>query len=139
MKKWMIGAMLLMMASLGVTAQQYRGGQNLTPEKIATKRTERMATELQLNEEQKKQIHEINLESAKKREAEHKAKQVEMEARKEEFNSQKLKIESVLTEEQKTKWNELNSRKHDHRGRGQGREGHERGHSNRPSLGSDKS
>jgi Spy/CpxP family protein refolding chaperone len=99
MKKWMIAGGLMMMISLSTFAQKGTG-ERRTPEQRATRITEKMAEELTLNEAQKKQILEINLEYAKKRES-------EMEARKAEMKEQDSKLQQVLTEEQRSKWVKL--------------------------------
>jgi len=113
MKKWMITGGLIMMISLSTFAQKGTG-ERRTPEQRATRITEKMAQELTLNEAQKKQILEINLEYAKKRESEMAARKADAEARKAEIEAQKAemkeqdsKLQQVLTEEQRSKWVKL--------------------------------
>lgn len=66
MKKWIIASGLVLI-SLSTMAQQRRGGERPSPEERATRMTERMAESLELSEDQKKQVFEINFEKAKKR------------------------------------------------------------------------
>lgn len=106
MKKWIIGAAMLVVTSLQVAAQQGKREQ-INPEERAKKVTEKMATELQLSDEQKSQILELNLEQARQRQIE---MDQEMELRKkrsEDMKAHQNKIQSILTEEQRTKWEEL--------------------------------
>lgn len=125
MKKWIMTAGLLTMISLSTFAQK-RGGERLTPEQRATQRTEKMAEELSLNEAQKKQILEINMQYAKKRQAEMAARKIEAEARKKEMEAKRAEmakqdeeIRAILNLEQREKWVEIkeDERKHLRRGR----------------------
>jgi Spy/CpxP family protein refolding chaperone len=126
MKNWIIGAALLMFTSLQVSAQQGKREQ-INPEERAKKATEKMATELKLSEEQKAQILELNLEQAKKRQVEMESEMELRKKRSDEMKAHQEKIQSILTEEQRTKWEELKSEQRDKRRsngpRGQGRDG----------------
>jgi hypothetical protein len=113
MKKIILTLGLMAFIGLSAMAQQ-RGGERPSPEQRATKMTEKMAEELSLSADQKKQILEINLERAKKmdqdraeRMNETEARKAEMDARREEMKRQDEKIKSVLTEEQLGKWEEI--------------------------------
>lgn len=125
MKKWIIGAALLVFTSLQVAAQQGKREQ-VNPEERAKKATEKMATELELSEEQKTQIWELNLEQAKQRQIEMDREMELRKKRSEEMKAHQEKIQSILTEEQRTKWEELKSEQRDkrrsggHQGKGNG-------------------
>lgn len=124
MKKWIIGAALLVFTSLQVSAQQGKRDQ-VNPEERAQKATEKMATELGLSEEQKSQLLELNLEQAKKRQAEMERQKELRAARSEEMKAHQKKVKEILTEEQRAKWEEI---KQEQRGkRGRGGEIHKRG------------
>lgn len=105
MKKLLIIAIIFSL-SLSAFAQRGQNREKSTPEQRAEKMTGRMAEQLDLNEEQKKEIYKINLQNAQKR-------QEEMEARREAMKSlnesQKEQIGAVLTPEQKEKWEEIRS------------------------------
>jgi periplasmic protein CpxP/Spy len=113
MKKIILTLGLMAFIGLSAMAQQ-RGGERPTPEQRATKMTEKMAEELSLSADQKKQILEINLERAKKmdqdraeRMKETEARKEEMDSRREEMKKQDERIKAVLTEEQLGKWEEI--------------------------------
>ena len=127
MKKLIIASGLLVMISLSTFAQQGKGGEKPNPEERAKQMTERLATELDLNEAQKKQVLAINMEYAKKREAEMEARKAEMEARKKEQQGQEAKIQAVLTDDQKAKWVELKDERKEHRKGRPGGEVHHKG------------
>lgn len=102
------------MISLSSIAQQRGGGERPSAEQRATRMTEKMAEELSLTNDQKKQILAINLEHAKKRdqdrvaqEKENEARRAEMDARKAEMKKQDELIKAILTDEQRTKWEEI--------------------------------
>ncbi|MFC5626836.1 DUF4890 domain-containing protein [Algoriphagus winogradskyi] len=124
MNKWIFATGMMVMISLSTMAQK-RGGERPTAEERAKRSTEQMAESLSLTEAQKKQILEINLEYAKKneaemaeRKAEMEARKAEMEAKREELKAQDAKIQAVLTEEQKAKWTEIKAERMDDRRRG---------------------
>jgi Spy/CpxP family protein refolding chaperone len=113
MKKWILASGLVVMISLSSIAQQ-RSGERPTPDQRATRMTEKMAEELSLTADQQKQILAINLEHAKKRDQdrvehqkESEARKAEMEAKKGEMKKQDELIKAILTEEQRTKWEEI--------------------------------
>lgn len=123
MKKWMVTAALLVFVGMGAFAQDMKTKEKPDPETRAKMMTDRMAEKLELNEEQKAKILAINLEYAKKREAEMEAKKAEMEARKAEMDARRAemkeqdsKIAEVLTPEQKEKWVELKDEGRSRRG-----------------------
>src|SRR5690606_33676847 len=106
MKKWIIAAALLVVASVQVDAQQ-RKGQQPDPEDRAKKMTEKMATELNLSDDQKAQVLALNLDQAQKRQAAVDQAAAERKARKTEMEAHQQKVNAVLTEEQRTKWDEI--------------------------------
>jgi periplasmic protein CpxP/Spy len=103
MKMWIIGAALLVFTSLQVEAQQGKREQS-SPEQRAQKATEKMATELQLSEQQKSQLLELNLEQAKKRQAEMEREKELRTTRSGEMKAHQEKVKGILTEGQRTKW-----------------------------------
>ena len=112
------------MISLSTMAQK-RGVERPSAEDRAKRVTERMADELTLSDAQKNQILEINLEYAKKNEAEMAERRAEMEARRAEMDAKRAelkeqdsKIQAVLTEEQRAKWAEIKAERMDDRRRG---------------------
>jgi protein CpxP len=124
MNKWIFATGMMVMISLSTIAQK-KGGERPSPEERANKNTERMAEALTLTDAQKKQILEINLEYAKKNEAEMAERKAEMEARKAEMDVKKVelkeqdaKIQAVLTEEQRAQWTEIKADRMDDRRRG---------------------
>ncbi|MCE7055416.1 DUF4890 domain-containing protein [Algoriphagus sp. AGSA1] len=124
MKKWIFATGVIVMISLSTMAQR-RGGERLTAEERAERNTEQMAEKLSLDDSQKKQILEINLEYAKKyeaemvqRKAEAEARKAKMEALREEMKDQDTKIQAVLTEEQRAKWTEIKAEQMKDRRRG---------------------
>jgi protein CpxP len=114
MKKLIIGAALLVFTSLQVAAQQGKREQ-VSPEERAKKATEKMAAELELSEDQKAQILDLNLEQAKKRQIEMDREMELRKKRSEEMKVHQEKIQSILTEEQRTQWEELKSEQRDKR------------------------
>mgnify|MGYP006193199511 CR=1 FL=1 len=114
MKNWILGVALLTMISVGAQAQQQQR-KTATPEERASRMTERMAQELQLSEQQKKEIYAINLERAQKRMAEQEVQKAEMQARREQMKSEEQKVLEVLTVEQRQKWEEIKLEQRDRR------------------------
>jgi protein CpxP len=106
MKKWMIGVAVLAITSLQVEAQQQKR-QHPNPEERAKQSTEKMAAELGLNDAQKAQILELNLDQAKKRQAEMERMAAERKEKMEAMKAHQEKIKSVLTEEQLAKWDDI--------------------------------
>ncbi len=96
----------MVFASLQLAAQQEKK-QQPNPEERAKKTTEKMATELGLTEEQKAQILTLNLDQAKKRQAEMEREAAERKAKMEGMKAHREKVNAVLTEEQRSKWEEL--------------------------------
>ena len=124
MNKWIFATGMMVMISLSTMAQK-RGVERPSAEDRAKRVTERMADELTLTEAQKNQILEINLEYAKKNEAEMAERRAEMEARRAEMDAKRAelkeqdsKIQAVLTEEQRAKWAEIKAERMDDRRRG---------------------
>ncbi|SFU08645.1 protein of unknown function [Algoriphagus locisalis] len=124
MNKLILATGMMVMISLSTLAQK-RGGERPSAEERAKRTTERMAETLSLTEEQKKQVLDINLEYAKKneaemaeRKAEMEARRAEMEARRAELKEQDAKIQAVLTEEQRSKWTEIKADRMNDRRRG---------------------
>jgi Spy/CpxP family protein refolding chaperone len=124
MKKLLLIAMLF---TIGFAAMAQKGGQrgSATPEERAERITNKMAEELSLSDDQKKQIYQINLEHAKKRQAEMDARKAEMKAKRAEMEAdmkvQNQEIEALLTEDQKAKWAEVKAegrKKMEEEGRG---------------------
>lgn len=114
MKKWIIGAALLVFTSLSVAAQQEKR-ERPSPEERAQKMTEKMAAELGLSEAQKAQILALNLDQAKKRQAQMDKEMAERKVRSEEMKAHQEEIKEVLTAEQRTKWEEIKMEQRDHR------------------------
>ena len=124
MNKWIFATGMMVMISLSTMAQK-RGVERPSAEDRAKRVTERMADELTLSDAQKNQILEINLEYAKKNEAEMAERRAEMEARRAEMDAKRAelkeqdsKIQAVLTEEQRAKWAEIKAERMDDRRRG---------------------
>ncbi|WP_057937104.1 hypothetical protein [Algoriphagus resistens] len=124
MKKWIFATGLMVMISLSTMAQK-RDGERPSAEDRAKRNTERIAEELNLTDAQKEQVLAINLEYAKKNEAEMaerkammEARKAEMEAKRVQLREQDAKIQAVLTEEQRAKWTEIKAEKMNDRRRG---------------------
>ena len=117
MNKWIFATGMMVMISLSTMAQK-RGGERPSAEERAIRNTERMAEELTLTDAQKKQILDINLEYAKKNEAEMAERKAEMDAKRAELKEQDAKIQAVLTEEQRSKWTEIKADRMNDRRRG---------------------
>lgn len=106
MAKWIIAAVLLVFTSLEVAAQQQKRAE-LSPEERAQRMTEQMASELQLTENQKSQILELNRAHAKKRHTEMEQEKAERKEKAEEMKAFQEQLKEALTEEQRAKWEEL--------------------------------
>jgi Spy/CpxP family protein refolding chaperone len=111
MKRTLLVAAIFSLTIFGVFAQRGQQKTMLNPEERAEKMTAKMTEQLELSEDQKKQIYQINLDNATKRQAEMEARKEEMRAKRaamvEKNKSQQAQIEAILTPEQKTKWVEL--------------------------------
>ncbi|MEB2783481.1 DUF4890 domain-containing protein [Algoriphagus persicinus] len=124
MNKWIFATGMMVMISLSTIAQR-KEGERPSAEERAQRSTERMAEKLALTDAQKKQILDINLEYAKKNEAEMaerkaeiEAHKAEMAAKRAEMNEQDAKIQAILTEEQRAKWTEIKAERMKDRQRG---------------------
>ena len=122
MKKWILGALVLTCMSFGLSAQQHKNFRQSNPTERAKKMTDRMAEELKLTEEQRKQVSQLTLENANRQEELLKRRKAEFEAQKEYRLAQDQKLASILTEEQKQIWEQ---RKEAMRNRG--KDNHSRG------------
>ena len=88
--------------NFGAEAQQeQKKREPITPEKMAERMTERMAKELDLSEEQKKEVFALHLENATKRAKEMKAHREKI---RQEQKAQQEKLEAILSPEQKEQW-----------------------------------
>ncbi len=119
MKKWILGAAVLTCISLGLSAQhQKKNFQELSAVERAEKMSNRMAKELKLTEEQKKQVSQVVLENANRQEELIQKGKAEFEAQKEFRVEQDKKIAAILTDEQKMIWEQrkeaLRTRGNDH-------------------------
>jgi Spy/CpxP family protein refolding chaperone len=118
MKKWILGAAILTCLSFGLAAQQHRNFRQFNPSERAQKMTDRMAEELKLTDEQRKQVSQLTLENANRQEELLKSRKAEFEAQKEYRKAQDQKMASILTEEQKQLWEQrkeaLRNRGNDH-------------------------
>jgi hypothetical protein len=116
MKKWILGAAVMTCISLELSAQhQKKNFRELSASERAEKMSDRMAEELKLTEEQKKQVNKVALDNATRQEELIQKRKVEFEAQKEFRMGQENKIAAILTEEQKIIWEQ---RKEDLRTRG---------------------
>jgi Spy/CpxP family protein refolding chaperone len=106
MRKWILASGLVLMISLSSIAQQ-KSEERSTSEQRAARMTEKMAERLSLTADQKKQILAINLEHVKKRDQDRMDQQKESDARKAEMKKQDESIKAILTDEQRTKWEEI--------------------------------
>lgn len=97
---WMIA--VISFINFGAEAQQEQTKRKpITPEKIAERMTERMAKELDLSDEQRKEVYALHLENARKRADEMKAQREKIKA---EQKAQQEKLEAILSPEQKAQW-----------------------------------
>ena len=135
MKKWILGAVVLTSISFGLSAQQHKNLRQFNPAERAQKMTDRMAEELKLTDEQRKQVSQLALENANRQEELLKSRKAEFEAQKEYRKAQDQKLGSILTEEQKQIWEQRkevfrtrgNNHSRDHQSRS-GRPRFRRGH-----------
>jgi membrane-associated HD superfamily phosphohydrolase len=105
MKKWILGAAVMTCISLGLSAQhQKKNFRELSALERAEKMSNRMAEELKLTEEQKKQVSKVVLENATRQEELIQKRKEEFEAQKKFRMEQEKKIAAILSEEQKTIW-----------------------------------
>lgn len=111
MKKILMIAAIFTMTIIGVSAQRGPQKAKMSPQERAEKMTANMTEQLVLSEDQEKQIYQINLENATKRQAEMEIRKSEMMGKRAEMmeknKGQQAQIEAILTPEQKTKWVEL--------------------------------
>ena len=119
MKKLILGAAIMTFVSLGLAAQhQKKNFRELSASERAEKMSNRMAEELKLTEEQKKQVSKVVLENATRQEELIQKRKAEFEAQKGYRLEQDKKIAAILTEEQKTIWEQrkgaMRSRGKDH-------------------------
>lgn len=114
MKKWILGAAVMTCISLGLSAQhQKKDFRELSVAERAEKMSNRMAEELKLTDDQRKQVSKVVLENATKQEELAQKRKVEMEAQKKYRMEQEKKIAAILTEEQKKIWEQRKeSRQH---------------------------
>jgi Spy/CpxP family protein refolding chaperone len=118
--------------SLGLSAQhQKKNFRELSASERAEKMSNRMAEELKLTDEQRKQVSKVVLENATRQEELIQKRKAEFEAQKNYRLEQEKKISAILTEEQKVIW-EQRKESIKHRMGGQGGEGHERYTRGRP-------
>lgn len=90
----------------------------MTPEKIAERMTERMAKELDLSEEQKKEVYALHLANATKRADEMKAHRKKI---REAQKAQQEQLEAILSPEQKAEWEAKKSEAREKRTQWQGK------------------
>ena len=105
MKKWILGAAVMTCISLGLSAQhQKKTFRELSASERAEKMSNRMAEELKLTDEQRKQVSKVVLENATRQEELIQKRKAEFEAQKNYRLEQEKKISAILTEEQKVIW-----------------------------------
>jgi Spy/CpxP family protein refolding chaperone len=132
MKKWILGAAVLTCISLGLSAQhQKKNFRELSASERAEKMSNRMAEELKLTDEQRKQVSKVVLENATRQEELIQKRKAEFEAQKNYRLEQEKKISAILTEEQKVIWEQRKEALKQRMG-GRGEEGHERHRMGRP-------
>lgn len=90
--------------SFGLSAQQHKNFRQGNPTERAQKMTDRMAEELKLTAEQRKQVSQLTLENANRQEELLTRRKAELEAQKEYRLAQEQKLLSILTDEQKQIW-----------------------------------
>ena len=132
MKKWILGAAVMTCISLGLSAQhQKKNFRELSASERAEKMSNRMAEELKLTNEQRKQVSKVVLENATRQEELIQKRKAEFEAQKNYRLEQEKKISLILTEEQKVIWEQRKEALKQRMG-GRGEEGHERHRMGRP-------
>ncbi|MEY3564776.1 MAG: hypothetical protein RJA23_946 [Bacteroidota bacterium] len=132
MKKWILGAAVMTCISLGLSAQhQKKNFRELSASERAEKMSNRMADELKLTDEQRKQVSKVVLENATRQEELIQKRKAEFEAQKNYRLEQEKKISLILTEEQKVIWEQRKEALKQRMG-GRGEEGHERHRMGRP-------
>ena len=127
MKKTMFAVMMAAVMMIGTAAAQTQQPQRPqgekrekpTPEQMAKFSTERMAKELNLTQEQQKQIYDYNLERINEASKKAQAARSDMEAARKSANE---KMQKILTPEQYQKWGEMQKRRAE-MGRAQGQRG----------------
>ena len=96
----MIAALFMGVCATGFAQDQKNAKgdfKNMTVEQRAEKQTARMQQSLQLDEKQKKQVYELNLESMRKMQSERKENRAEFQAMRKERDA---KLKTILTNEQ---------------------------------------
>lgn len=132
MKKWILGAAVMTCISLGLSAQhQKKNFRELSASERAEKMSNRMAEELKLTDEQRKQVSKVVLENATRQEELIQKRKAEFEAQKNYRLEQEKKISAIFTEEQKVIWEQRKEALKQRMG-GRGEEGHERQRMGRP-------
>jgi len=132
MKKWILGAAVMTCISLGLSAQhQKKNFRELSASERAEKMSNRMAEELKLTDEQRKQVSKVVIENATRQEELIQKRKAEFEAQKNYRLEQEKKISLILTEEQKVIWEQRKEALKQRMG-GRGEEGHERHRMGRP-------
>jgi len=116
MKKLLFIVAIFSVINFSADAQQNRkrSQERVSPEKRAEIRAERMADQLELTEEQKKQVYDIHLERAQAQQKIRESAREEMKERRSAMESanqeRETEIEEILTPDQKLKWKELRNK-----------------------------
>ncbi len=102
---------LMAVTVLSVNAQQRGNRENMTPEKMAERMTEKMTEDLKLDEAQKQEVYDLNLESANKRTEMMAKEQTDKKAARENMKADQeaheAKLKEILTNDQFVKWEEI--------------------------------
>lgn len=98
-------------AQEGKPANAKKEHKDLTPEERAQKRTDKMTKELELSEEQAKQVYAINLNDAKEMEAIRIEKEKLKKRAKAQREKSRTEMDNVLTAEQKVKMEQIKKEK----------------------------
>ncbi len=110
MKKILMIAALFSL-SLSVYAQREKQKEMLKPEQHAERMTNKMVEKLELSDEQKEKVYQVNLQNAQAREVEMESRRAEAKQRREwrqgQTQRQTEEIEAILTLEQAEKWAEM--------------------------------